>query len=134
MPVYPPPAMYPPQMPYPNPYQPYQPCQPYPQYMIQPQPATTGLPTFQIQQPAMGTWGLTGNEIMAQQLATAQGLEMNKKQEMKPSDDDPARMYWVRELDGTFTQRNRFTIDSGDIGDIRWYAQDGVFYAVRLPS
>jgi hypothetical protein len=42
-------------------------------------------------------------------------------------------MYWVRELDGTFTQRNRLTIDSGDIGDCRWYAQDGVFYSVRLP-
>jgi hypothetical protein len=68
-------------------------------------------------------------------VATAQGLEMNKKQEMKPSDDDPLRMYWVRELDGTYTQRNRLTIDSGDIGEVRWYVHDGgVFYAVRLPS
>jgi hypothetical protein len=59
---------------------------------------------------------------------------MNKKQEMKPADDDPMRMYWVRELDGTYSQRNRLTIDSGDIGDCRWYTHGGVFYAVRLPS
>jgi hypothetical protein len=107
--------------------------QPYHQYMIQPQPATHGFPTFQINQPAHDTIGLTGAEVLNQQLATAQGLEMNKKQEMKPEDDDPLRMYWVRELDGTYTQRNRLTIDSGDIGECRWYAQDGVFYAVRLP-
>lgn len=112
----------------------YPPYQPYPQYMIQPQPSTTGLPTFHISQPAYNTIGLTGSDVLQQQLATAQGLEMNTKQEMKPSDDDPMRMYWVRELDGTYTQRNRLTIDSGDIGDCRWYAQDGVFYAVRLPS
>ena len=109
------------------------PYQPYPQYMIQPQPTTTSFPTFHINQPAHHTIGLTGAELLNQQLATAQGLEMNKKQEMKPADDDPLRMYWVRELDGTYTQRNRLTIDSGDIGECRWYAQDGVFYAVRLP-
>jgi hypothetical protein len=107
--------------------------QAYPQYIVQPQPTTTGFPTFHISQPAHHTIGLTGTEVLNQQLATAQGLEMNKKQEMKPADDDPLRMYWVRELDGTYTQRNRLTIDSGDIGDCRWYAQDGVFYAVRLP-
>jgi hypothetical protein len=67
-------------------------------------------------------------------MATAQGLEMNNKQEMKPADDDPIRMYWCREQDGTWTQRNRLTIDSGDIGDCRWYVHEGVFYAVRLPS
>lgn len=45
--------------------------------------------------------------------------DANKKQDMKPSDDDPHRMYWVREIDNTWTQRNRLTIDSGDIGDVR---------------
>jgi hypothetical protein len=113
----------------------YHPQQPYPQpYNIQQQPIYNGFPTIHIQQPAYNTIGLTGNELLNAQMATAQGLEMNKQQEMKPSDDDPTRMYWVRELDGTYTQRNRLTIDSGDIGDIRWYANEGVFYAVRLPT
>jgi hypothetical protein len=114
---------------------PYQ-YQPYPQYVVQQQqqqPTTTGFPTYHISQQAQNTFGLTVNEVLNQQMATAQGLEMNKQQEMKPADDDPLRMYWVRELDGTFTQRNRLTIDSGDIGDCRWYAQDGVFYSVRMP-
>lgn len=70
--------------------------------------------------------------MLAQNMAAAQNNELNKKQEMKPADDDPLRMYWVRELDQSWTQRNRITIDSGDIGDCRWYAMDGQFYAVRL--
>ena len=116
---------------YPPPgYSPY--ANQYTQYATQPQPPMH--PTFHIQQPPFGTIGLTGNEMLMQNMATAQGLEMNKKQEMKPSDDDPMRMYWCREQDGTWTQRNRLTIDSGDIGDCRWYAHEGVFYAVRLPS
>lgn len=45
--------------------------------------------------------------------------DANKKQDMKPADDDPFRIYWVRELDNTWSQRNRLTIDSGDIGDVR---------------
>jgi len=73
--------------------------------------------------------------MQAAQLATAQGLEMDKGQEMKPADDDPMRWYWVRELDGTYTQRNRLTIDSPEFGDVRWFAQEGgKFYAARLPS
>lgn len=64
----------------------------------------------------MGTYGATGSEIQLQQM---QIPEASKKQDMKPSDDDPFRMYWVRELDDTWTQRNRMTIDSGDIGKIR---------------
>lgn len=103
-----------------------------PQYTIQ---AAPGFSHVHVQQPAFHTIGLTSNDVRSQQMATAQGLEMNKGQDMKPADDDPLRMYWVRELDGTYTQRNRLTIDSGDIGDVRWYVHDGgVFYAVRLPS
>lgn len=117
---------------YPQPVASPYPYQPYQQYVVQPQPTMTGFPTYHINQPAQNTFGFTATEVLNQQMATAQGLEMNKQQEMKPADDDPMRMYWVRELDGTFTQRNRLTIDSGDIGDCRWYAQDGVFYAVRL--
>jgi hypothetical protein len=104
-------------------------------YNMHQQAPYNGIPTFHITQPAYNTIGLTGPELIAQQIATAQGLEMNKSQEMKPADDDPLRMYWVRELDGTYTQRNRLTIDSGDIGPVRWFAQEGgVFYAVRLPQ
>jgi hypothetical protein len=97
-------------------------------------PPTAMYPYGHIQQPPFGTIGQTQNEVTYQNMATAQGLEMNTKQEMKPSDDDPMRMYWCRELDNNWTQRNRLTIDSGDIGDCRWYAHDGVFYAVRLET
>jgi hypothetical protein len=78
------------------------------------------------------TVGYTGSEMLMNNMNVAHSLELNKKQDMKPGDDDPLRMYWVREMDGTWTQRNRITIDSGDIGDCRWYALDGQFYAVRL--
>jgi hypothetical protein len=85
-------------------------------------------------QPTYGTYGQTGTEVLVQQMAYAQASNINEKQEMKPADDDPFRMYWVREHDGTWTQRNRMTIDSGDIGDCRWYAMEGQFYAVRLAT
>ncbi|KAA8564142.1 hypothetical protein EYC84_012119 [Monilinia fructicola] len=84
-----------------------------------------------VPQPAMNTHGATSSEIQMQQMQTP---DANKKQDMKPADDDPFRMYWVRELDNTWTQRNRLTIDSGDIGLVRWYVTEGVFYAVRLES
>lgn len=126
--------MYPPVVAYPPSSSTAYPYQPYPPYIVQAQPSTTGLPTFSITQPAFGTIGQTGFEVLNSQLATAQGLEMNRKQEMKPADDDPMRMYWCREPDGTWAQRNRLTIDSGDIGDCRWYTHEGIFYAVRLPS
>lgn len=51
-------------------------------------------------------------------------------QDMKPADDDPARMYMCRELDGNWTKRSRFTIDRLPC---RWYITPwGGFYAVRL--
>jgi hypothetical protein len=120
-------------MAYPQPVVYQQPMAAYHQYVLQPQaqPAPTGPSPF-ITQPAFNTIGLTGSELLSQQLATASGLGMNNKQDMKPADDDPMRMYWVREYDGSYSQRNRLTIDSGDIGECRWYVQDGVFYAVRL--
>ncbi|KAH8801532.1 hypothetical protein F5884DRAFT_517907 [Xylogone sp. PMI_703] len=89
---------------------------------------------YHIQQPAFGTVGLTPSEVLQQQITTAENTGVNAKQEMKPADDDPLRVYWVRELDNTWTQRNRVTIDSGDIGECRWYSIDGLFYAVRLAS
>ena len=62
----------------------------------------------------------------------AQGSEMNKPQEAKPEDDDPNRFYWVREKNNTYTQRNRFTIDSGVLGQCKWFVDDGKFYAVIM--
>lgn len=114
-----------PQQPQPMYQQPYMPPAPPAYYGAGAGPA--------FQQPAFGTIGHTGGEIMAQQMQMASNLEMDKPQEMKPADDDKFRFYWVRELDNTWSQRNRLTIDSGDIGDVRWYAKDGTFYAVRLP-
>jgi hypothetical protein len=49
---------------------------------------------------------------------------------MQPSDPDPWRFYKVKELNGGFTSRNRYTIDSGEIGKVRWYqTPEGTFYA-----
>lgn len=118
-----------------------QPAMMAPQYPVQSIPMVNGVPTFNIAQPAYGmqpqygmhSYGQTGSELLANQIAIAANQECNAKQEMKPADDDPFRMYWVRELDGTYLLRNRVTIDSGDIGDVRWFALDGKFYAVRLP-
>jgi hypothetical protein len=152
--VYPPPQPVLYQQPYvatPQPvYQPqypqYQPQQPayQPQYGY-PLPAAIAAPPIQAApQPYPGypvpmgmgygqaTYGQTGNEVLAGQMQFAQDADVNKKQEMKPADDDPFRMYWCRESDSTWTQRNRLTIDSGDIGDCRWYSMDGQFYCVRL--
>ncbi|TGO90189.1 hypothetical protein BPOR_0075g00190 [Botrytis porri] len=99
---------------YPQPaFQPY-PYNPYLQFAGNNQQVPLG--AGYVPQPAMGTYGATGSEIQLQQM---QIPEASKKQDMKPSDDDPFRMYWVRELDDTWTQRNRMTIDSGDIGKIR---------------
>jgi hypothetical protein len=67
-------------------------------------------------------------------------LDMKNKadtrpQELVPADPDIARMYEVQELDGNWTRRNRYTIDSGDIGQVRWYQRpDGTFFAKRLAS
>ncbi|PSR90366.1 hypothetical protein BD289DRAFT_430909 [Coniella lustricola] len=62
-----------------------------------------------------------------------QHREMNEPQDFRPADEDPARMYWVRQLDGHYVSMPRATIDAfGDEG-ARWYVtDDGVFYAVRL--
>lgn len=65
-------------------------------------------------------------------MATAYGLNMHEPQDIKPADPDQFRMYWVRDQDGTYVQHNLLTIESGDIGDVRWYIADGVYYAVKL--
>lgn len=77
--------------------------------------------------------GRTQGEETTRQLNFAHANRMFESQDFKPSDDDPSRYYYVRELDGNWTQRNRFSIDH--MGDCRWYVTDeGWFYAVRLPN
>jgi hypothetical protein len=51
--------------------------------------------------------------------------------DMCPADPDPWRFYLVKEMDGNTTSRNRYTIDSGQIGKVVWYqSADGSMYAV----
>ena len=77
--------------------------------------------------------GRTAGEEQNRQAAFAHANKLFEAQEFKPSDDDPSRFYYVRELDGNWTQRNRFSIDH--MGDCRWFVTDeGWFYAVRLPN
>ncbi|KAI9733478.1 MAG: hypothetical protein M1818_007226 [Claussenomyces sp. TS43310] len=57
----------------------------------------------------------------------------DKPQDMEPADRDPLRFYEIKEIDGSWTRRNRLTIDSGDIGKVRWYQRlDGTFFGKRV--
>ncbi|KAH6965327.1 hypothetical protein EDB82DRAFT_529053 [Fusarium venenatum] len=77
--------------------------------------------------------GRTAGEEQFRQIKFAHANKLYEPQEFKPADDDPSRFYYVREVDGNWTQRNRFTIDH--MGDSKWYVTDeGWFYAVRLPN
>ena len=77
------------------------------------------------------THGLTARDHILKMKAKAD----KKPQELAPADGDVKRMYEVQELDGNWTRRNRFTIDSGEIGKIRWFQRpDGSFFAKRLPT
>lgn len=77
--------------------------------------------------------GRTGGEMAMQNAQFAYENGLYTPQDFKPADDDPSRYYPVREVDGNWTQRNRFTIDN--LGDCRWYVTDaGYFYAVRMPN
>ncbi|VUC21948.1 unnamed protein product [Clonostachys rosea] len=77
--------------------------------------------------------GRTQGEEILRQNQFAHQNRLFEPQDFKPADDDPSRFYYVRELDGNWTQRNRFSIDH--MGDCRWYVTDeGWFYAVRLPN
>lgn len=83
--------------------------------------------------PEVSGMGRTPNEEMLRQVEFAYSNRLFEPQDFKPADDDPSRYYYVREVDGNWTQRNRFTIDH--MGDCRWYVTDeGWFYAVRLPD
>ena len=77
--------------------------------------------------------GRTPQEEQLRQVQFAYSNQLFEPQEFKPADDDPSRFYYVRELDGNWTQRNRFSIDH--MGNCRWFITDeGWFYAVRLPD
>ncbi|KAM0222343.1 hypothetical protein ACHAPA_002557 [Fusarium lateritium] len=83
--------------------------------------------------PEVSGMGRTAGEEQLRQIQFAHSNKLYEPQEFKPADDDPSRFYYVREVDGNWTQRNRFTIDH--MGDSRWYVTDeGWFYAVRLPN
>lgn len=83
--------------------------------------------------PDVSGLGRTPNEEMLRQVEFAHSNRLFEPQDFKPADDDPSRFYYVREVDGNWTQRNRFTIDH--MGDCRWYVTDeGWFYAIRLPD
>lgn len=83
--------------------------------------------------PDVSGLGRTSGEETLRQIKFAHSNRLYEPQDFKPSDDDPSRFYFVREVDGNWTQRNRFSIDH--MGDCRWYVTDeGWFYAVRLPS
>jgi hypothetical protein len=83
--------------------------------------------------PDVSGLGRTPGEETVRQLQFAHANKLFEPQDFKPSDDDPSRFYYVREVDGNWTQRSRFSIDQ--MGDCRWYVTDeGWFYAVRLPN
>lgn len=94
-----------------------------------PGPAPGLAPAFSGAPDVMGI-GKTQSELTAEQwhLGSEQGAL--QPQDFKPADDDPARMYFCRELDGEWILRNRYTLDNLPV---RWYMwQNGIFYAVRL--
>lgn len=94
-------------------------------------PGTTGPPGFGLPPDITGI-GRTAGEIATEQARIAEQQDLTKPQDFKPADDDPSRFYWMRELDGEWTQRNRLTIDH--LG-CRWFLHEGgYFYAVRLPN
>jgi hypothetical protein len=91
---------------------------------------TPGFPRIH-NDPVLGV-GQTGSELRAEQMQFAHENGMFETQDFKPKDDDASRYYMVRELDNTWTQRNRATIDALNC---RWFlADEGYFYAVRVPE
>ncbi|KAJ0164143.1 hypothetical protein CTA2_1658 [Colletotrichum tanaceti] len=99
-------------------------------------PGSGGVPVFAGNAhlpPDVTGFGRTAGEVAVEQAQFAHANGLFEPQDFKPADDDPSRYYPVREVDGNWTQRNRFTIDN--LGDCRWYVTtEGYFYAVRLPN
>ncbi|CAN8096994.1 unnamed protein product [Discula destructiva] len=79
-------------------------------------------------------YGGNGNMVQNNPPLPMYDPKLNEPQDFKPADEDPARMYMVRQLDQQFVPMSRATIDSFGDG-ARWYVtDDGVFYAVRLDA
>ncbi|KAK1971167.1 hypothetical protein LY78DRAFT_699525 [Colletotrichum sublineola] len=97
-------------------------------------PGGAGVPVFAGNShlpPDVTGFGRTTGEIALEQAQFAHANGLFEPQDFKPADDDPSRYYPVREVDGNWTQRNRFTIDN--LGDCRWYiTNEGYFYAVPI--
>lgn len=82
-----------------------------------------------------GQQWVTNGPTKAEHIAAMKNKADTRPQELVPADPDISRMYEVQELDGNWTRRSRYTINSGDIGQVRWYQRpDGTFFAKRLPS
>ncbi|KFY83885.1 hypothetical protein V500_09814 [Pseudogymnoascus sp. VKM F-4518 (FW-2643)] len=82
-----------------------------------------------------GQQWVTNGPTKAEHIAAIKDKADTRPQELVPADRDISRMYEVQELDGNWTRRSRYTIDSKDIGEVRWYQRpDGTFFAKRLPS
>ncbi|KFY54159.1 hypothetical protein V497_07898 [Pseudogymnoascus sp. VKM F-4516 (FW-969)] len=82
-----------------------------------------------------GQQWVTNGPTKAEHKAAMKDKADTRPQELVPADPDISRMYEVQELDGNWTRRSRYTIDSKDIGQVRWYQRpDGTFFAKRLPS
>ncbi|CRK12163.1 hypothetical protein BN1708_010359 [Verticillium longisporum] len=65
--------------------------------------------------------GRTSGEVALENAQFAYANGLYEPQDFKPADDDPSRYYPVREVDGNWTQRNRYTIDN--LGDCRCWAR-----------
>ncbi|KFY41619.1 hypothetical protein V494_02889 [Pseudogymnoascus sp. VKM F-4513 (FW-928)] len=86
--------------------------------------------------PAAGAFNTQAvKDISAHRRGRCGTASSGSRMELVPADPDISRMYEVQELDGNWTRRSRYTIDSKDIGQVRWYQRpDGTFFAKRLPS
>ncbi|KAH6890526.1 hypothetical protein B0T10DRAFT_548048 [Thelonectria olida] len=78
-------------------------------------PVIAGNPGYHI--PDVAGVGRTAGEEQLRQIKFAHSNRLYEPQDFKPADDDPGRHYWLREVDGNWTQRSRHTLDH--IGDIR---------------
>lgn len=56
--------------------------------------------------------GLTKEEVDAQNLRIARNVGATQPRQLVPADAQPGQMWWVRELDGSWTLRNTYTIQN----------------------
>ncbi|OBT87752.1 hypothetical protein VE02_03056 [Pseudogymnoascus sp. 03VT05] len=68
-----------------------------------------------------GQQWVTNGPTKAEHIAAMKDKADTRPQELVPADPDISRMYEVQELDGNWTRRSRYTIDSKDIGQIVKY-------------